>query len=425
MLHLNCVAYFFMNYKISIDRYKLFVTLLLIVGISFSAFLTYEFWLVQERAEDAAHSEEASVVVNTIQQEIKKNVELLQDGIGLFAASDFVDREEWKLYVRTQLDADNTSGVRAVEYVTYVPASEKETFEKTVREDTTLESEGYPGFKIIPEDEYTEYYVVTYIEPLEGNESAFGLNLGFNEDRLETLERARDTGEVSISAPITLVQEDNRKAVLLALPVYKNGALTETKSDRRNALQGFVVVLAQFDNVFKNFVIEGVDRKLDFELYMEGVSDVLLAQTTDVVSREYDPVPVTRSFELGGRSFRLDFYVIGHGFEFEEHVIAYAVFFGGAILTILVAIIIYLTGRSRRAAVVLAKEMTADLKSATRRIEREKDRVEATLRASEQAKSELEKRTNELEELSSQMVGRELKMVELKNKLKQYEEGKK
>lgn len=126
-------------------------------------------------------------------------MELLQDSVGLFAASDFVDREEWKLYVQAQLDPDNETGVRAVEYVTYVPASKKEEFEEMVREDTALKSEGYPDFKIVPEGEHTEYYVVTYIEPEEGNESAFGLNLGFNEDRLETLERARDTGEVSIS----------------------------------------------------------------------------------------------------------------------------------------------------------------------------------------------------------------------------------
>lgn len=71
MLHLNCVA-FFMNYKISIERYKLFVAFLLIMGISFSTFLTYEFWLVQERAENATHNEEASIVVNVVQQEFEK-----------------------------------------------------------------------------------------------------------------------------------------------------------------------------------------------------------------------------------------------------------------------------------------------------------------------------------------------------------------
>lgn len=71
-------------------------------------------------------------------------------------------------------------------------------------------------------EERQEYFPVYYVEPLIGNEAAFGFDLGSNSTRLEALEKSRDTAAPQVTASITLVQENaKQKGFLAFLPIYK------------------------------------------------------------------------------------------------------------------------------------------------------------------------------------------------------------
>jgi len=59
------------------------------------------------------------------------------------------------------------------------------------------------------------YYPVTYINPLLGNETAHGYNLGSNSKRLQAISQAIKQGKAISTEPISLVQESNYKAVLV------------------------------------------------------------------------------------------------------------------------------------------------------------------------------------------------------------------
>ncbi len=89
-----------------------------------------------------------------------------------------------------------------------------------------------------------EYTSVVYLEPFTSrNRRAFGLD-GFVEPvRRSAMARARDRGELTTSAKVTLAQEtetDVQPGVLTFLPVYRQGKEPSSEAERRATLEGWV-----------------------------------------------------------------------------------------------------------------------------------------------------------------------------------------
>ena len=92
-----------------------------------------------------------------------------------------------------------------------------------------------------------EYWVVDYVEPLGGNEPAFGLDLR-TRVAVGAAERARDSGEPEMTGRYRLVQETGTSfGLVIYLPVY---GIPEPLSEaaRREALKGFVGVVLRVDD---------------------------------------------------------------------------------------------------------------------------------------------------------------------------------
>ncbi len=90
--------------------------------------------------------------------------------------------------------------------------------------------------------------VVELIEPLEPNRAALGLDLTSEARRREAVERARDRGVPTASAPIPLVQDDlERPGLLLLLPVYVDGQSHATGPERRRNFLGVASMVLRAD----------------------------------------------------------------------------------------------------------------------------------------------------------------------------------
>ena len=87
-------------------------------------------------------------------------------------------RDEFDAFLATSEILARFPGAQAVSFNRKVTAADKGVFEESVRQDNTLEADGYPEFSIHPEGNRSIYYVVDFIVPLEGNEAAFGFDLG-------------------------------------------------------------------------------------------------------------------------------------------------------------------------------------------------------------------------------------------------------
>src|SRR5688572_19021714 len=115
--------------------------------------------------------------VGTLDRRVQDNVNLLVGLRGLFTASGQVSRDEFRLYLSGFNVAQRYPGVRLVSFVRHVTPAEKAGFEESVRRDRSMKPDGYPGFSIRPAGNRDDYLVVTYVEPLAGNEGAFGFDV--------------------------------------------------------------------------------------------------------------------------------------------------------------------------------------------------------------------------------------------------------
>lgn len=125
------------------------------------------------------------------------------------------------------------SALKALEWVPYCSADQLPALRQTVR------AEGYPEFDVrelgpqgslLPVGHRSEYFPVLYVEPMRGNERAFGFDLGSNPARFQALDTARRQGQMVATARITLVQEQGKEyGFLLFRPVYA-GATSGTVS---------------------------------------------------------------------------------------------------------------------------------------------------------------------------------------------------
>lgn len=205
----------------------------------------------QQKAFDRAAVE----VEILITDRLREYLGLLYAGKGLFAANDYVTRAEWSTFIQAQELPTHLPGVKALEFVDRVSHEEKQVYIEKIKNDTNTNPAGYPEFTIYPEGEREEYFVINYIEPLVGNEQAFGFDLASEEKRKKALEQSRDSGQIVMTDRITLVQDEQKQAAfLICLPIYAKDASRETAAERRTALRGFILGVFIVDDVFNGML---------------------------------------------------------------------------------------------------------------------------------------------------------------------------
>ena len=134
-----------------------------------------------------------------LEVEILAVFEALYSLKALYDASDDVTREEFATFVREAL-ARHPS-IRAMKWIPRVPAGARGAHEASGR------AEGLPEYgikdcldqgRIVPAPRRAEYFPVFFVEPYEGNEGALGFDVGSHPARRAALDRAMETGQVTV-----------------------------------------------------------------------------------------------------------------------------------------------------------------------------------------------------------------------------------
>jgi signal transduction histidine kinase len=111
-----------------------------------------------------------------------------------------------------------------------------------------------------------DYFPVKFIFPLEGNRTAIGFDLGSERERRKAIERARDTGRLSMVAPIYLLQpQGGVPGMIMCWPVYREAVRLTSVTRRRDALTGVACGLYQIDRLF-NAAASGFDADIALHL---------------------------------------------------------------------------------------------------------------------------------------------------------------
>jgi diguanylate cyclase (GGDEF)-like protein len=216
--------------------------------------VTYGFWLAACAEARRAVQDEfqfwVSKVAYGVAARLESDVQVLLGVVGLFEASDFVSREEFRRYVAALCLGEGYPGIRGVGFSVLVSADEKAEHVARVRQ------EGFPAYDIWPEGEREFYAPVVYVEPFDGrNLRTLGYDTARQPVRWAAAERARDQGVAALSGKVLLKQDtaaDVEPGALLFLPVYGPGAPHDTRAERRANLLGWAFAAVRTQDLMRD-----------------------------------------------------------------------------------------------------------------------------------------------------------------------------
>ena len=319
------------------------------------------------REAEVNFEHQVAQAVEALDRHVQDNVSLLIGLRGLFDASERLERHEFNRYVAGFEIAHRYPSVRLISFVRHVPGPQKAAFEESVRRDRSLTAGGYPGFAIMPAGEREQYMVVTYIEPLAGNEGAFGFDLLSDAQRRAALEYTRDRGMATASEPIRLAADPLRQvSFALRMPLYRRDMPQDTVAQRRAAFVGMVVSAIQVDDLIQAYLGRQLGVDFDVVIHDLGFSAMSAPEAQPALvfaSPGVDEAAAARSrrlktLEVAGRTWRLAFsapakplYVIGG--ELPQ-----VVLLGGVLTSLLMFWLTLAQWRARQRALQLAQQAT-------------------------------------------------------------------
>lgn len=174
-------------------------------------------------------SENKDSVLNLLESYEK----LLVSGRAFFHREENIDRQKWKEYVQHLELKRNYPGINGIGFIKAVKA---EYIHKFIEE----EQKNLPSFMPHPA-KGEPFFIITYIEPVEGNQQAIGLNVSFEENRYEAAIRSMKTGKIALTNKILLVQDSlQRPGFLIFLPFYKGGNIPVDEGKREQDILGWI-----------------------------------------------------------------------------------------------------------------------------------------------------------------------------------------
>jgi PAS domain S-box-containing protein len=310
----------------------------------------------------------ADRLVASVAERINRAVYGLKGVRGLYAASNSVERLEFRAYVGSRDLATEFPGVLGFGFVQPVARAGLDGFAATERADNA------PDFVVQAPGEATELYIVKFVEPLEPNRPVWGYDVGAEPIRHAAIERAVATGEPILTSRVQLRQDtQNHAGFLYFLPVYRNGADPRTPEQRRAALFGLVYAPIIIDRVFANLmgdmgglmdveVFQGTERKTESLLF--DADRKLVAASDDMSGAGFDGRKFSKvtQIEVGGQTWTLALTSTPAFEATASQRSAQLVGLGGVALSALVAFAVWSLGRSRAQALALAQQMTASLR---------------------------------------------------------------
>ncbi|MGB0767527.1 MAG: CHASE domain-containing protein [Phycisphaeraceae bacterium] len=321
-------------------------------------------------------------LVERMTAEVTRRVTVYRYGLmgtrSVFAASSYVDRDEFIELVGARELASEFPGALGIGYIERIGSEpgDESAFVDRVR------SEGAPWFEIttppgaapLADSLTDDRYIIKYVEPLEDNRSAHGLDIGSHPVRREAAERALRVDDASLTGTIQLVQDDQKVAgFLYLLPHYRPGMPLATLEERTAALRGWVYMPMLGPKVFEG-IGATADHEMDIHVYdgenLVGENliydaDSHLASDHSCSFEAYEEADsdyrTTVPIEIGGRTWTLGFRSLP-AFKHASRSGAWTVLLSGTALSLMFALMVYMQSGSTRRAWTMAEGMTADLR---------------------------------------------------------------
>ena len=209
-------------------------TLSLLTGVMLSLMLAWQLQLANEaRVQEAVESAASRVLAQALER-----INLYQYGLRgargavQTAGEHDITRALFTRYSRTRDIDIEFPGARGFGFIRRVAADDLESFIGRARAD------GWPDFTVRELSEHAgDHFIIQYIEPVDRNLQAVGLDIASEANRRAAAEAALRTGTVQLTGPITLVQATGNplQSFLILMPVYRSSITPPSEAERLQA----------------------------------------------------------------------------------------------------------------------------------------------------------------------------------------------
>lgn len=337
----------------SILGFKLHFVHWLVLGISLV--LTVVAWSIassqQADKQQQRFDTEAAKLVDRVRERMAKYEGGLLGGVAYLQArgsTEPLSRQEWQTFANALELPLRYPGIHGIGVIEDTPATDLEAY----RERLVALYPDIAGIDIHPDTGAELRLPITFIEPVERNLQAVGLDIGFETNRRTAALAAAEFGQSRITGPIVLVQDDRRTPGFLFFTPFSVAG-----KPGQNDYQGLVYAPFVVQELLAG-TLASSERSVTFSL-RDG-EDELYAETADNTA-EFDPLPMFQkqvSLPLYGRNWQ---FIISSNQGFRDHTdsnLPATILIGGLTVDFLLLMIFAVLVQAHRSAQSLAKDLS-------------------------------------------------------------------
>ncbi len=352
---------------------KLIQILVVFMGVLLSSLSSWFLYDVEEKVIISEFQKNVDERASSLYREVAINFETLRSLAILFNGESVPKLKQFSLEAKKILTRH--PDIQALEWIPRVAHSQRAIYESKQR----LE---FPEFEITEQkkqghmataEKREEYFPVYYVEPLIGNEVAFGFDLSSNPTRLKALEQSRDTATPQATASITLVQERaKQKGFLAFLPIYKG--IPSTVNKRRENLKGFVLGVYRIGDIFTRSALSDEHLGIEMKLVDETLSsahDILHTNKSRTVFTGHKSITYRKELpEIWGRKWSLVASPTLSYIAVRRNILPQAIFITGIVFTFLIVFYIHIITKRANIIQRIVTEKTSALNEANKKLKK-------------------------------------------------------
>lgn len=333
------------------------------VVVALSLLLTFGAWYFskQQLAEkiEQQFQRQANQVVELVQERMELYENALWGGVSLIDSNNGeIFYDQWKAYAES-LKIDRTyPGINGIGVIFNVQPEQLGAYlakERTRR----------PDYKLHPEHKETEFWPITYIEPIHGNSGAVGLDMAFETNRYTSILKARDSGEAQVTGPITLVQDKKKTpGFLFYSPFYRGGAKPKTIDERRDSIVGVTYAPFIMEKLMNGTLAR---QKRQVSISLSDGDDMLFEDKQNALRPQFSK---SVDVPMYGRIWRFNIWSNQSFEKSASNNQPYLILVGGIIIDALLLALFVFLSRANRTALAYADDMTRALEEKTLHLEK-------------------------------------------------------
>ncbi|MCB1473563.1 MAG: CHASE domain-containing protein [Rhodobiaceae bacterium] len=311
---------------------------------------------------NAHFDRQAYRTIELVRERMAKYEEALWAGAAMIRANDDVtDNAHWQAFAKSlRIDA-RFPGINGIGIIYRVGRDDLDAFLARERAER-------PDFALHPQQNREDYWPIAYVQPVEINRKAVGLDMSHEANRYAAALEAMDTGMAQISGPVILVQDSaHTPGFVFYAPFYRDGPQPDLQARRENFIG---LVYAPF---IMGKLMEGTlaQENRDVLVTILDADITLFSEFGQQATRDPDPMFATeRTIDMYGRLWRFQIEASKAFRAQSESEQPTIILMSGILIDTLLLAVFFLMSRSNARLASLTEEIRAELATSESRMRR-------------------------------------------------------